>query len=187
MTLKIVQLDTVGSTNDYALDLISDMTRKHATTDATEWVDIAVLADMQTAGRGRMNSRTWISTRGNFHCSYIINLDKLGLQEHGTAGLNPIVLHAIVTLLTRLGSETDAISIKAPNDVMIHDKKISGVLIETSYPHAVIGIGINTVVAPIQTSTSILKAFGIQVSNTDIATQLHSIITAECSVCCNIT
>jgi BirA family biotin operon repressor/biotin-[acetyl-CoA-carboxylase] ligase len=174
-----VQLDIVGSTNDYALTLISDTIKQSSALKPTTWTDIAVLANTQTAGRGRMNSKTWISARGNFHCSYIVNLDALGVRECDAISLNSMALNSIVTLLRRLVSEKDAISIKAPNDVMIHGKKVAGVLIETSYPYAVIGIGINTVVAPIQTSTSLLDSFGIPVHNTDFAMQLHAIIISE--------
>jgi biotin-(acetyl-CoA carboxylase) ligase len=90
-----------------------------------------------------------------------------------------VILRSITTLLQRLGGETDAIHIKVPNDIMIHGKKVAGVLVETSHPYAVIGIGINTIAAPIPISTSLLDALGIHVNNADMAAQLHTIIIAE--------
>jgi biotin-[acetyl-CoA-carboxylase] ligase BirA-like protein len=178
MTLKIIQLDTVDSTNDYAVNLISDITKRQG---AVRLTDTAILANKQTAGRGRLNSRTWISAPGNFHCSYIIRLDKLGIREHNATSLNSVTLHSVASLLKTLSNRADHILIKSPNDVMIHEKKVAGVLIEVSYPYAVIGIGINTVSAPISTSTSLLEALGIQILNIDVAARLHAIIGHECA------
>ncbi|MDR1332888.1 MAG: hypothetical protein LBJ69_00570 [Holosporales bacterium] len=148
--------------------------------------DVAILADVQTAGRGRLNSRTWISVPGNFHCSYIINLERRGVSESCTAELTSTTLNSIRQLLLGLLERREGsgagqkrivpadISIKQPNDVLIRGRKVAGVLVEVYYPYAIIGVGINTTSAPLPTSTCILDELSVQVDNREIVTRLHS-------------
>ena len=61
MGYKLISFDKITSTQVYAHDLIS----KGLATDRT-----AILADCQTAGRGRYR-RKWISQHGNLYISFI--------------------------------------------------------------------------------------------------------------------
>ncbi len=101
-------------------------------------------AETQTAGRGRFG-RHWHSPFGeNIYCSsrwhFFCDLPQL-------AGLSLVVSLAILATLNDLGIK-DFIQIKWPNDILWHDKKLCGNLIEviTESNHrvdVVIGIGLN--------------------------------------------
>lgn len=101
-----------------------------------------VLADAQTAGRGRLG-KPWFSPPGvNVHLSVL---------------LKPPVQLAEVRLLSLIGSlaVADALAtysisaqVKWPNDVLVADRKIAGVLTEvqthdTTVTHLILGIGVN--------------------------------------------
>lgn len=118
-----------------------------------------IVADSQIKGRGRLN-RTWLSSPGGLYCSIIIESDNF---------LPIIVAVAVVTTLCKIG--IDAL-IKWPNDILVMDKKIAGILIETSGKEAIVGIGINISTAPLKTATSLAQE-GIQVSRDSLLTHLY--------------
>ena len=108
---------------------------------------LVILADCQTAGRGR-RGRTWHSPpQGNIYTSVIV------VPRPGTTGLVPwlswIPLFAALAVADCLTTQTAlAVSVKWPNDLLINDKKIGGILCEqTTTPDrtmaVVIGIGLN--------------------------------------------
>ncbi|MDR0630789.1 MAG: biotin--[acetyl-CoA-carboxylase] ligase [Holosporales bacterium] len=163
---KIIHLDITKSTNDYALALIASEKIKS---------DIAIFADIQTAGRGRLNNRSWISIAGNLHCSYILNVADLGVANSALALLNSATLAAVYKLLVSVAAkQTDRIIIKQPNDILVDHLKIAGVLIETNWPYAVIGIGINLINSPLQTSANIKTAFGKILLPIDVINPLYN-------------
>src|SRR4029079_8440638 len=106
-----------------------------------------VLADAQTAGRGRM-SRSWFSPSGvNLYGSLVIRttIDAPRLA----AWLSWLPLMAALgsaeasDLVSRL-----PIAVKWPNDLLINERKVGGILCESGAstgagPFQVIGIGIN--------------------------------------------
>jgi BirA family transcriptional regulator, biotin operon repressor / biotin---[acetyl-CoA-carboxylase] ligase len=99
-----------------------------------------VVAGEQTAGRGRLQ-RTWVSPPGNLAFSVILrpNLDYLPY----IIMLASLAVAYGIRLTTGLKTQ-----IKWPNDVLIGEKKICGILIENDIrknilKHSVIGIGIN--------------------------------------------
>jgi BirA family biotin operon repressor/biotin-[acetyl-CoA-carboxylase] ligase len=99
-----------------------------------------ILADRQTAGRGRLQ-REWLSPSGCLAYSVILtpNLSNLPF----------IVMLSTLSVVFGVRALTGLKPlIKWPNDVLIKDKKISGILIENdirnnTLHHCVIGIGIN--------------------------------------------
>ncbi len=153
--LKIIHKHVLSSTQDYAWELLSSYKK-----------DMLVIADTQTAGRGSCRERLWVSAKGNFHGSFVINISKLGYDHSNIASLNFNVMQAIQQTLIGI-TKCCNINLKLPNDLYYKNKKMAGVLIEISYPLAIIGIGINLISAPIETSTSIKDSFGIKISNTD--------------------
>lgn len=128
-------LSTTESTNSY----IKNKANRNC-------VNVA-LAEMQTAGRGRLN-REWDSPFGkNIYLSldYVFNKDISELS-----GLSQVVAIAIYNTIAEFIPSLDLehIKLKWPNDVFYKDKKISGVLIELSaetngIARVIIGIGIN--------------------------------------------
>lgn len=103
----------------------------------------AVIAEMQTAGRGR-RGKAWISPFGaNIYLSVYCPLDE-GLGS--ALGLSVAAGIGLAQSLQKAGIE--GVSVKWPNDVYIKGAKVAGILVElegqaTSAGHALVGIGLN--------------------------------------------
>lgn len=115
-----------------------DVARQEAIHGAPEGT--AIVAERQTAGRGRLK-RTWYTTEGNIAVSIIIYPPKEYLQSLIMLGS----LAVVNAIRNTTGLEC---RLKWPNDVLIHDKKVCGILIETKtqtdrLDYAIFGIGIN--------------------------------------------
>jgi len=99
-----------------------------------------IIAEEQTSGRGRMG-RTWRSPQGNLALSLIL---KPNLEN-----LPRLVMIASLAVLRTIKFLTNIdATIKWPNDVLIKDKKVCGILIESEVKgetvnYAIIGIGLN--------------------------------------------
>lgn len=104
----------------------------------------AVVADEQTAGRGRFG-RTWISPREGLYATIILPSDPLLSFKAGLA---------LVRVLRRAGVIA---GLKWPNDVLVEDLKIAGVLIETTGDLSLVGIGLNLASAPLDTATCVAR------------------------------
>jgi BirA family biotin operon repressor/biotin-[acetyl-CoA-carboxylase] ligase len=126
--------DSIPSTNDHALSLLSKSALR---------TPALILTARQTAGRGRGSNRWW-STAGSLTFSLVLNRQDLGhpfqwSQISLTAGL--AVCDALHDL--RPGLE---IGLKWPNDVLVRNRKICGILVEvppSASHHAIVGIGLN--------------------------------------------
>jgi BirA family biotin operon repressor/biotin-[acetyl-CoA-carboxylase] ligase len=106
-----------------------------------------VLADAQTAGRGRM-ARPWFSPKDvNLYASVVIRtaIDSRGLA----AWLSWLPLMAAVGAAEAIESVGSVrVALKWPNDLLIAERKVGGILCEsassaTAGPFQVIGVGIN--------------------------------------------
>ena len=123
------RFEEIDSTNRYLLD--------EARAGAPDFA--VAVADHQTAGRGRMG-RTWEAPAGAaLLCSVLLRPD-----------LPPERLH-LVTAAVALAAR-DALDgkpdLKWPNDLLVDDRKLAGVLAEADLPAVVVGIGINVTWAP---------------------------------------
>ncbi|MGA2171529.1 MAG: biotin--[acetyl-CoA-carboxylase] ligase [Sedimentisphaerales bacterium] len=140
---KVVVYTSTSSTNDVAAQYA-----KNKNNDG-----LVVLAEEQTSGRGRSGAR-WVSAPGkNILCS-ILWFDKLTIPGK-VEGLTDCSLDAELLSLTIAVAVAEAIGkcakteakIKWPNDVIVNNKKIAGILIESvtscKYSTYVIGVGIN--------------------------------------------
>ena len=163
MNLQIQHLAELGSTNDYALELVESGKING---------DLAILADRQTHGRGRLNGRLWHSPEGNFYCSYVVRLDALGVDANKASLLTTTIMTALLQFLQKL-TKSKRIQLKLPNDIFVGGKKLAGVLVEVSYPYAIIGIGINLTAAPLETSTSLQSEFGFAVKPSWLAENFY--------------
>ena len=103
------------------------------------------LAHTQTEGRGR-NQNKWTSSKGNLFLSTIIKPKSDKSMWHQ---LSVIVGFSIVQVLVDLGVNSNLIDLKWPNDVLVDNKKISGVLLESSDNFIIVGIGLNILKTPI--------------------------------------
>ena len=141
-------LQTVVSTNDEAK--LSVLTEKQ---------NCIVSAIEQTGGRGR-RGRQWISQDGNLFVSYAFKIKP--------SDLNRIVILSAVTIFETIKHfvPNHDVKIKWPNDVLVDDKKISGILFEkVDDDFWVMGVGINVMSNPEHTDlvypTTSLKNLGI--------------------------
>jgi BirA family transcriptional regulator, biotin operon repressor / biotin---[acetyl-CoA-carboxylase] ligase len=99
-----------------------------------------VVADSQSAGRGR-SSNLWFSPAGeNIYCSLLLKPEASYLHRIPfVAGL------AIAKTLAALGLKVD---LKWPNDLLVGNRKIGGILVQSAMEagalkYAVVGFGIN--------------------------------------------
>jgi len=127
---RLVYLPEVESTNTLAMKLAQERSEE----------GLVVLTDSQTAGKGRQGRR-WVDTPG---CNIL-----------SSTLLRPLFPPHLLVMVASL-AVVEAIeqvcgvqaTIKWPNDVLIADRKVCGILIETSHDKhgrlvAVLGIGIN--------------------------------------------
>ncbi|MCD4706171.1 MAG: biotin--[acetyl-CoA-carboxylase] ligase [Candidatus Sabulitectum sp.] len=125
--------DSVTSTQKWVRERVS------ALSDRT-----AILAGVQTAGRGR-SGRTWKSPAGGFYASFL-------LKPSPPIVLAPCVsLLAAVVLARLLKQRSIPASVKWPNDVIVEGKKVAGIIAESgSFPESwfILGIGINLTESP---------------------------------------
>ena len=121
--------DTISSTNDYLL-------RKEK--NKNKEIKICI-AEEQTKGRGR-RGKSWISPK--FKNIYF-SLNSY-LKKEDLSGLSIAVALSVSKVLTKINVMS---LIKWPNDLLVGNKKICGILIETAkedeLTKVVIGIGIN--------------------------------------------
>lgn len=104
---------------------------------------IAIQADIQTAGKGRMG-RHWVSPKGNLYISLGLKLQSL-TRAGEYSFLTAVVL---AETLKELCPEMEP-QCKWPNDVLVNGKKISGILLETDGKNRlIIGMGLNLISMP---------------------------------------
>ncbi len=125
--------DSIDSTNSEAQRLLL----------SGEAVPFAISAGAQSAGRGRQG-RAWQSAEGNLFYSFVCKPDAV-LQIWPQ--LSFVAAIAVCEVLRPIMSQAN-LQCKWPNDVLCNDKKIAGILLETSPDRAgatnlIIGIGIN--------------------------------------------
>jgi BirA family biotin operon repressor/biotin-[acetyl-CoA-carboxylase] ligase len=136
MKLKITKYKIVESTNNEAIKLI----QKHKHTSGL------IVSDTQTKGRGTMGKK-WVSKKGNIFISifFKVNFSKIKIQ-------NFLIISAKIVKEALKQYTQKKITIKKPNDLLIENKKISGILQEVivikNENFLITGIGINTFIAP---------------------------------------
>ena len=126
---KLISLDKIPSTQDWAHDLIAQKQANDRT---------VIVATSQTAGRGRYR-RKWVSHTGNLYASFIYKISERNPQLSYAIGV------AVAETLIKFGLNP---KIKWPNDIMIDGKKISGILIEYAQNFVIVGIGVNIKTCP---------------------------------------
>ena len=131
--------ESIGSTNDEAL--------AWAANDAPDLS--LIIADEQTAGRGRLD-RKWFTPHGTALAFSLFLRPTADEKPH----LSRTVGLAALAVAESLRARGLASQIKWPNDVLIAGKKVSGVLIESVWSGedvdcVVIGIGVNVLKASV--------------------------------------
>ncbi|MCW8276049.1 bifunctional biotin--[acetyl-CoA-carboxylase] ligase/biotin operon repressor BirA [Pseudomonas sp. PCH199] len=129
----VLVFDSIDSTNAEGLRAIERL----------QAAPFLVLAERQTAGRGR-RGRKWASPFAeNIYYSLVLRVEG-GMRQ--LEGLSLVVGLAVMHALRELG--VPGVGLKWPNDVLVGQKKIAGILLElvgdpADVCHVVLGVGIN--------------------------------------------
>ncbi|MGD2094381.1 MAG: biotin--[acetyl-CoA-carboxylase] ligase [Phycisphaerales bacterium] len=127
---QIVVYDRTSSTSDVA--------RRYAQDEVND--GLVIFAEEQTAGRGRANNK-WHSKRSeSILCSIVLIGGKLNAEL--------LSLTCAVAVAEAIGESTKGwAQIKWPNDILLNDKKVAGILLESQIDGGnnvyIVGIGIN--------------------------------------------
>jgi len=115
---EVVHLESVTSTQDVARDLP---------------IGSLVIADHQTAGRGRL-AHTWVAPPGTALLVSFV--------------LAPSPLLSLAAGVAAAEACGPGVRLKWPNDLLLEGRKLGGILVEATATKAVCGIGINLTWAP---------------------------------------
>ena len=161
----LFRVPSVSSTND----LVKTM----ASRDMPEGA--VVLAEVQTAGRGRLG-RKWFSPKGGLWFSVLLRPNAEASEAMKLVFVASLSVAEVLRELCGLRAET-----KWPNDVHVNGKKICGVLAEMKtsggkVDYAVVGVGVNAAFKVREalaeevweTATSIEDELGKHVDNTNL-------------------
>ncbi|MCI0475206.1 MAG: biotin--[acetyl-CoA-carboxylase] ligase [Anaerolineales bacterium] len=155
----VVYYERIGSTNDAARQLA----------EAGEPEGALVVADEQSAGRGRLG-RSWVApARSSLLMSLILRPDLP--PRHAPRVTMAIALGACDAICTETGLPAQ---IKWPNDLQIRGKKFSGILAESGIvgeklEYVIVGIGVN-----VNFDTAAIA--GIPPDATSLATELGRVL-----------
>jgi BirA family transcriptional regulator, biotin operon repressor / biotin---[acetyl-CoA-carboxylase] ligase len=154
---RVFILDKTASTNDDALALA-----RAGAPDGT-----VVVAREQTAGRGRLN-RGWVAEPDGALLASWIARPQMPLDRWT---LIPLVAGIACAEAVRARAKIEG-ALKWPNDLMVGDRKLGGILVEAEVPaFVVVGVGINvsqTKFEPGLQATSIALEGGIRLDRADL-------------------
>jgi BirA family biotin operon repressor/biotin-[acetyl-CoA-carboxylase] ligase len=131
--LTNILLEEVGSTSDWLAEHADRLPEG-------TWVR----ALRQTAGRGRQ-SRPWTTPPGNLAASCLVHLRP---TDGPPAEIGFVAGVALFDVACR-HAERALLSLKWPNDLLLHGGKLAGILLERQGAHLVVGVGVNLAVAPV--------------------------------------
>jgi BirA family biotin operon repressor/biotin-[acetyl-CoA-carboxylase] ligase len=161
MIPPIRYVESVTSTND----VVAELGRKGAPHGT------AVVADTQTAGRGRLG-RTWETRPGDALLMSVLLRPEMPLER------TPWVMLAAAVVVAEVGGAS--LRIKWPNDILdASDRKVAGILAESEIAggrltQLVVGIGVNLHGAPDLPSAASLAPSGWSHERSAFAERLHA-------------
>lgn len=127
-----------------------------------------ILALEQSAARGR-RGRAWSMGAGNFAATLLMQ-PSVGPAE--AAQRSFVAALALRDALIACTGRAEAFALKWPNDVLLHGRKLAGILLESSGRHLCVGIGVNLAAVPDVTDleagalkpVSLREAFGVSIA-----------------------
>jgi BirA family biotin operon repressor/biotin-[acetyl-CoA-carboxylase] ligase len=143
---EIISLATIDSTNDYLQKALSDGSVAEG---------LVVSAEEQMKGRGQRGTQ-WHSNRGhNILMSTVLYPSFLPIDKQFYLS---VVMALGVAGFVRSVLPSTRVQIKWPNDILVEEKKVGGILIENSLQgnilkNSIAGIGINVLARP-ETNTA---------------------------------
>lgn len=149
---NLLIFDEIDSTNSEALRLAKAGTPG----------DFVIWARQQSAGRGRYG-KFWHSQEGNLYVTLLLNRNIITDKQPQLSFVTALAAYETVSAL---GAENN-LAVKWPNDIMLNNKKLAGILLEAVNLYGrnslIIGLGINLKNHPeiLNTRATNLKAEGI--------------------------
>jgi BirA family biotin operon repressor/biotin-[acetyl-CoA-carboxylase] ligase len=166
MKLKIFNFKIINSTNDLAIRIIKNTNNKSG----------IVIAEKQKNGRGQYGKK-WTSDKGNLFVSVFFPINKIKLSLEEFTKINCLLVKKLLSIFYK-----GKISIKKPNDLLINNKKISGILQETlsksGKTFIIVGIGVNLIKSPNinnYPTTNFLDLNNIKINSNNAALELIKI------------
>jgi BirA family biotin operon repressor/biotin-[acetyl-CoA-carboxylase] ligase len=139
-TWRLKIFETIDSTSDLCRSLAA----------AGEPEGLAVLARRQDKGRGR-GGHVWLSAPGNLYLSVLLR-PRGPIREGGLWSLLAAV--ALAETVAALLPDASALTLKWPNDLLLHGRKLAGILLDSAGDTSgglewlVIGFGLNLAATP---------------------------------------
>ena len=166
MKLKKFNFKIINSTNDRAFQIIKKTNNKSG----------IVIAEKQKRGRGQYGKK-WTSFKGNLFVSIFFQVNMVQLSLYNLTKINCLLVKKLLSTFYK-----DKIVVKKPNDLLINNMKISGILQETlnksGETFIIIGIGVNLVKSPIiknYSTTNLFDLTGIKIDPNNAALKLKKI------------
>jgi BirA family biotin operon repressor/biotin-[acetyl-CoA-carboxylase] ligase len=134
----VVYHDTLDSTNDLAHTIAADGSPDPGS-------PVLFLAAYQTRGRGR-GSNSWHAARGGLTFSLLLGFDNPIQPSRFPPLALATALGVSRALSSRLAEVVSDVRLKWPNDLVVNDRKICGILVEPfggPSPGVIIGVGVN--------------------------------------------
>jgi len=141
----VIWLDSIDSTNE-------EIKRQIKNFNKTTWI----IAKHQTNGKGR-NGNSWISNNGNFSGSVIFFPATQRIHLHLYGFFFGVALYDTIKKIVKDGVD---IRLKWPNDLIIENYKVAGILLESIQAPCsrksglIVGIGVNLNSSPILKANS---------------------------------
>lgn len=139
-----------------------------------------IIADEQTEGRGRQG-RNWVSISGNLFTSTVQRINAEGPR---LSSISLVTGLAVCDAIVQLSNNKPDLTLKWPNDILFHNAKLGGILIEgqpapdpapsQGATDLIIGIGINISSCPVieGRDTTCLKEIGLNVTRDQLFNKL---------------
>lgn len=129
-----------------------------------------LVADRQSAGRGRAG-RVWSDGFGNFMGSTVVHLRASDTLPQTLALVAGLAAHESVMALA---PQLQDLRLKWPNDLLVADAKLAGILLERQGDAVVVGIGVNLAQSPdlSDRATTSLASLGFTISRNAFAAEL---------------
>ena len=139
---ELIHLDRVDSTNTYLKELLNSDKRPNE--------GLLVFAEDQFAGKGQLGA-TWLSEPGeNIAVSILFSPTFLEPKQifYFNKAIALAVRDCVEYFMGKQPEQKIKVSIKWPNDILVGDRKVAGVLIENIFrantiENSIVGIGIN--------------------------------------------
>jgi len=166
MKLKKFNFKIIHSTNDRAIQVIKNTNHKSG----------IVIAEKQLRGRGQYGKK-WTSYKGNLFVSIFFQINMAQLSLNNLTKINCLLVKKLLSNFYK-----DTITIKKPNDLLINNMKISGILQETlskcGKTFIIVGIGINLIKSPSiknYFTTNLFDLTGVKITPNNAALKLKKI------------